>query len=114
MKHLSLVAAALLLGATAAGAQQPAAAPAADIPQMKCEPKPTVPGARMMEDPGIRRRVEREMKAYGDCVKAYVAERQAAAKSLQEAAKANADAGNIAVNEYNAFVKQMNDKASGN
>jgi hypothetical protein len=113
MKHVSLAAAALLLAATTAGAQQPAAG-AADIPQMKCEPKPTVPGQRMMEDPGIRRRVEREMKTYGDCVKAYVAERQAAAKSLQEAAKANADAGNTAVNEYNAFVKQMNDKASGN
>ena len=115
MKHVSLAAAALLLAATSAGAQQPAAGaqPPADIPQMKCEPKPVLPGQRMMEDPGTRRRFEREMKTYGECVKAYVGERQAAAKSLNEAAQAHAAAGNAAVVDYNAFVKQQNDAAAG-
>ena len=113
MKHVSVLAAALLLGATAAGAQQPATPAPADIPQMKCDPKPQMPGQKMMEDPSIRRRFEREMKTWGECVKAYVTERQAAAKSLQESAKAHADAGNAAVVEYNAFVKQQNDLASG-
>ena len=108
MKLLPLAVAALALGATAATAQQPT-----DIPPMKCEPKPRLPGERMMEDPSIRRRFEREMKTYGDCVKAYVAERQAAAKSFQEAAKAQAEAGNSAVAEYNAFVKQTNEAAAG-
>ena len=108
MKHVSLaVAAALIFGAASVAAQQPS-----DIPPMKCE-KPTVPGERMMEDSGIRRRVEREMKTYGECVKAYVAERQAAAKSLNAAAQANAEAGNSAVNEYNAFVKQSNERVGG-
>jgi hypothetical protein len=107
MKHASLAAAAFLLVATAASAQP------MDIPAMKCEPKPTLPGERMMADPSLRKRFEREMKTYGDCVKAYVSERQTAAKSYQEAAKAQADAGNSAVVEYNAFVKQTNEAAGG-
>ncbi len=106
MKSLTLAAAALLL----AGA---ATAQTTDVPAMKCEPKPKLAGERMMEDPTVRRRFERDMKTYGECVKAYVAERQTAAKSAQEAAKAQADAGNSAVVEYNAFVKQMNEAAGG-
>ncbi|HUP29934.1 MAG TPA: hypothetical protein VM122_07160 [Usitatibacter sp.] len=107
MKFPTLAAMALLLaGAGAASAQS------TEIPAMKCE-KPTMPGQKMMEDPGIRRRIEREMKTYGDCVKAYVAERQAAAKAHQEAAQAQANAGNTAVVEYNAFVKQQNEAAGG-
>ena len=108
MKFLSLAAVALLLaGAGAATAQT------TDVPAMKCEPKPNLPGERMMEEPTVRRRFERDMKTYGDCVKAYVAERQAAAKSYQEAAKAQIDVANSAVVEYNAFVKQMNEAAGG-
>ena len=105
MKHITLLAASLALGATTAVAQP------TDIPPLKCEPKPQLPGSKMMEEPSVRRRFERDMKAYGDCVKAYVAERHAAAKSHQEAAKANAEAGNVAVAEYNAFVKQTNEAA---
>ena len=108
MKSPTLAAAALLLaGAGAAMAQT------TDVPAMKCEPKPQLAGDRMMEDPSVRRRFERDMKTYGECVKAYVAERQAAAKSYQEAAKAQIDVGNSAVVEYNAFVKQMNEAAGG-
>ena len=51
------------------------------------------------------------MKMYGTCMRAYVAERQAAAQSLQAQAKAQADAGNEAVKEYNAKVKELNDLA---
>ena len=93
----------------AAVAQQPAAAPTPDAPAMKCEKPGNPPGAAMMADQSIRRRYEREVKTYGDCVKAYVAERQTAAKTLQESAKAHADAGNAAVNEYNTLMKQLND-----
>jgi hypothetical protein len=112
MKFLPLAAAALLLGAGAASAQTPAPQPAADIPAMKCPEKPTLLGERMMSDPSIRRRFDREMKSWGDCVKAYVAERYAAAKSLQEAAKAQADAGNAATNDYNDTIKKMNEAAA--
>ena len=106
MKFASaLFAAALLCSAAIAGAQQPA-----DIPAPKCE-KPQMPGSRMMEDRTIRTRFERDMKAHGDCVKAYVEERNAAAKSHAEAVKSNNEAAKKAVEEYNAFLKSINDAA---
>ena len=111
MKTLAFVAAGVLAYAAAvpAFAQQAAA----DVPPPKCGAVPTLPGERMMEDPTVRRRFDREMKTYGDCVKAYVAERQASAQSLQGQAKAHADAANAAVNEYNATLKKLNDMQAG-
>ena len=106
MKHALLLAAALLAAAGGASAQP------TDIPPIKCD-KPQLPGSKMMEDRGIRNRFERDMKAHGDCVKGYVAERQAAAKVHEEAMKAQAAAANTAVIDYNAFVKQTNDAAAG-
>jgi hypothetical protein len=103
----------LLVAALPAFAQTPAPAPSGpsmDVPPMKCD-APTLPSSRMMEDTTIRRRFEREVKTYGDCVKAYVKDRETIAKSMQEAAKANVDAGNKAVNDYNALMKQFNDAA---
>jgi len=101
---------ALAIATAPALAQQ---APAADVPPPKCGAAPTLPGERMMEDPSIRRRFEREMKTYGECVKAYVAERQVSAKALEAQAKAHAEAANAAVNEYNALLKKLNDTQSG-
>jgi len=105
MKYVPVLAAGLLLGPTGAAAQPPI-----DIPPVKCE-LPKLPGARMMEDVSIRKRFERDIKAHGDCVKAYVAERHASAKALQEQAKAHADAGNAAVVEYNTALKAINEAA---
>jgi hypothetical protein len=106
--------ASFLLAALPAFAQAPAAAtaPAAgnDIPPMKCE-TPTMPSSTMMADNTIRKRFERDVKAYGDCVKAWVADRQKVAVSLQEGAKANVDAGNKAVTDYNALMQKFNDAA---
>ena len=95
--------------ALSAGAQQ-AATPAPEIPKPTCN-APNMPGSKMMEEATVRRRFENDMKMYGTCMKAYVSERQAAAQSLQAQAKAQADAGNEAVKEYNARVKEMNDLA---
>ena len=89
-------------------AQAPAAAPAADIPPMKCE-TPNMPSDRMMAESNIRKRFEREVKEYGDCVKNWVADRQKVAVSLQESAKVNVEAGNKAVNDYNALMKKFNE-----
>ena len=111
MKTLAFIAAGVLAYAAAAPAFAQQAA--ADIPPPKCGAAPTLPGERMMEDPSIRRRFEREMKTYGDCVKAYVGERQASAQALQQQAKAHADAANAAVNEYNALLKKLNDTQAG-
>ena len=110
MKMLAIAAAGVLAYAAATPSF---AQPAAEVPQIKCGAVPNVPGERMMEDSTIRHRFEREMKTYGECVKAYVAERQAAANALQAQAKAHLDAGNAAVVEYNATMKKLNDAQAG-
>ena len=90
-------------------AQAPAAVPAVEVPSHKCGAMPNMPGERMMEDQSIRRRFEREVKTYGDCLKAYVAERQAVSNNLLAQAKANTEAANAVVNEYNASIKKLNE-----
>ena len=113
MKILTTLAAGVLAYSLAAPAfaQQPPAV--ADVPAVKCGEVPKLPGERMMEDPSIRRRFERDIKTYGECVKAYVAERQASANALQAQAKAHAEAANAAVNDYNAVLKKLNDSQAG-
>jgi hypothetical protein len=105
MKYAPLVAAVMLLGASVAMAAQPT-----DIPPVKCE-APKLPGSRMMEDTSIRKRFERDMKAHEECVKAYVAERNTAAKAHADAVKANNEAASAAVNDYNALLKSINEAA---
>ena len=61
MKHVPILAAALLLGATAAVAQQPS-----EIPAHKCGTPPAVPGEKMMAERMVRNRFEREVKTYGE------------------------------------------------
>jgi hypothetical protein len=112
MKTLAFIAAGVLAYAASAApafAQQGAA----EVPPPKCGAAPQLPGERMMEDNSIRRRFEREMKTYGECVKGYVSERQASALALQQQAKAHADAANAAVNEYNALLKKLNEAQAG-
>ena len=113
MKILAIAAAGALACALSTPSSAQTAAPAAEIPQPKCGTPPPLPGDRMMEDNSIRRRFERETKTYGDCMKAYVAERQASIKALQEQAKAHEQAANAAVIEYNATMKKYNDQAAG-
>jgi hypothetical protein len=101
MNRFTIAAAALLAGASAlAGAQQPAAAP--EVPRHKCEPKPVLPGQRMMADESVRKRFQRDLEAYKTCMKAFADERAAAAK-------AHTDAGNAAINEYNDTMKALQD-----
>ena len=92
------LAALLLAGAPAlALAQQPG-----EIPKHKCEPKPTLPGPRMMEDARVRKTFQNDIETYKKCMKAYSDERAAAAK-------AHTDAGNAAINEYNDTIKALQD-----
>jgi Spy/CpxP family protein refolding chaperone len=99
MKH-TLLAAAFALGATVAVAQSPApATPLPDVPKVKCEPKPEFPGRNA--SPNQRRNFDKELKDFGECTKAYVDERQAAARANQTAAQA-------AIDEYNAIISQIN------
>ena len=98
MNRITLAAAALIAGAAAlANAQS-----APEVPKHKCEPKPTLPGQRLMADDSVRKRFQRDLDAYKTCMKAYADERAAAAK-------AHTDAGNAAINEYNDTMKALQD-----
>ena len=103
------IALAALLLAAAANAQQPAApaaGAAASVPPLSCN-KPELPGRSLLDDTSVRRRFDRDLKAYGECMKAYVAERKASSESLNAQAAAHIDAGNKAVTEYNALMQQF-------
>jgi hypothetical protein len=103
MKRTSL-AGLLLAGVSAAAlAQQPPA----DIPKHKCEPKPVLPGPRMMEEPSVRKRFQRDVETYKNCMKSYADERAAAARAQTEA-------GNAAITEYNETMKALQDAQKSN
>ena len=102
MNRITL-AAVLLAGASpVALAQQ-----TADVPRHKCEPRPVMPGQRMMEDNSVRKRFQREIDTYKSCMKAYADERAASAK-------AHTDAGNAAIGEYNDTMKALQDAQKPN
>ncbi|MBL0142006.1 MAG: hypothetical protein IPP91_07985 [Betaproteobacteria bacterium] len=104
---------ALALGATTALAQAPATppaatapaataptAPAAVVPQPKCEPKPVYPGPTGMQDEKKVDAFRATLKAYQDCVKAYVAERKTVIDASNTAIRA-------LVEEHNAVMNKI-------
>ena len=98
MNRLTL-AAALLAGAIGpAQAQQSAP----EVPKHKCEPKPQMPMRALMSDNATRKKFQREVDEYKNCMKAYADERAAAAK-------AHTEAGNAAIGEYNETMKALQD-----
>ena len=97
MNRITLAAAIVACTCAVANAQQP---PPPEVPKHKCEPKPVLPGPRMMQDDSVRKRFQREIDAYKGCMKSYADERAAAAK-------AHTDAGNAAINEYNETMKAL-------
>ena len=99
----SYLAATLLAAAPFAMAQAtdaPKAAHAPDVPKPSCGAAPELPGRVILQDESVRKRFEGEVTRYKDCMKAYVEERQAAAK-------AHAAAGNEAVNDFNAWANAL-------
>jgi len=101
MKYPVLAASLLLGAASAAFAQAPAPAAApVDVPKAKCEPKPTLPSARMMEEPNVRRRFQKELDDYKKCMVGFVEERKAAMKAHETAA-------NATIEEYNKVMKDL-------
>lgn len=109
MKRLTLAAVMLAAApfafaqADAPKADAAAAKPAPDVPKLNCGPEPELPGRTMMQDSSLRKRFETDVQKYKECVKAYVDERQAAAR-------AHTHAGNEAVNSFNAWVKALDDE----
>ena len=75
-------------------------AQAQEVPKIDCGAKPDYPGRLGMSVDSKRKFFEREMKKYGDCVKTYLDARNKGIKDNETAAKA-------AVEDYNAFMKQI-------
>ena len=94
MKRI-LLAAALLAGATAVNAQNPG-----DVPKPKCDNKPDYPGRLAMQSDNRRKVFDREVKAYKECMMAYIEDRKASIKAHDAAA-------NAAVDEYNGLMKKI-------
>ena len=100
----ALLAAAPFAFAQATDAAKPAdAVKAPDVPKPNCGVAPELPGRTIMQDTAVRKRFEGEVQKYKECMKAYVDERQAAAR-------AHTAAGNEAVNGFNAWVKALDDE----
>ncbi len=96
----ALTLAAIALTASIAGAQQPAASAMPTVPASTCV-KPDLPGA--FADSRRFERFNKEGKAYSDCIKKYVDETKGLSDALIEA-------GNKAINEYNAFAKEVEER----
>jgi hypothetical protein len=100
MNRPILIVAALFAFAAGAVRAQQAAAP--EVPKHKCDNKPQAPMRAMASDTAARKKFQREIEEYKNCMKAYSDERSAAAK-------AHNDAGNAAINEYNETMKALQD-----
>jgi hypothetical protein len=96
----TLLAAALLLAASSAGAVD---APQVQKPQ--CDPIPRPPGAAMRSEEMVMKRFKRDVDRYEKCMKAYVDEHQALAKANNEAANAAADEYNKTISDINKELK---------
>ena len=94
----------IILAAAVAALALPALAETAapEIPKPKCDPKPEYPGRLAMQVDTRRHSFEREIKAYRECMQAYIDERKAATS-------ANAAAGNAAIEDYNTVMKKINE-----
>jgi hypothetical protein len=97
MKRIAIAAAALALSASVVFEAQ-----AAEIPKHKCESPPEVPGRIVSQQRGVLERFNKELKAYQDCMTAYLEERKADMKAHQEAA-------NATIEEYNAAMRAINE-----
>lgn len=94
MKRI-ILAAALLACATTPFAQ------GSEVPKSQCDPKPEYPGRLVMQSDSRAKAFNNEVKKYAECMKKYVADRQAATKE-------NSDAANAAIEEYNTVMKKIN------
>ena len=77
-------------------------------PKHTCVKPPDHPGRVANE--AVLRTWTRQVNNYLGCLKAYIAETQAAAKPYQDAAKVYIDATNAAIEEFNAAAKQYTDQ----
>jgi hypothetical protein len=100
MKRITIAAALALCFAIPA--VQAADPPAPVVAPSKCEPKPEYPGKLALQSENRVKSFRKELDAYKDCINAYLAERKVAVK-------ANEDAANATIAEYNAVMKKINE-----
>ncbi len=75
---------------------------APEVPKPKCEPKPVLPGQRMMEEQSVRKRFQGDLDAYKKCMSTYLDDRKASMKAHETAA-------NAAIEDYNGTMKALAD-----
>ena len=100
MKTHKLIAAAASLAATAALAQP------TDVPKHSCEPKPAYPGLKAMKSAVEVKAFEDSMKAYKECIVAYISARKTSVKS-------HLSAENAAAQEYNDTMGKIRSDQEG-
>ena len=94
MKLTRIAAAVAFLGAPSVFAQ------GSDIPRHSCEPKPVYPGLKAMKSDIEVKAFEGSMKAYKDCIIAYVSQRKSSIKAHESAESA-------AAKEYNETMAKI-------
>lgn len=94
MKQSAIAAALFCIGATTALAQ------GTDIPRHSCEPKPAYPGLKAMRSDVEVKAFEASMKAYKECIIAYISQRKSSIKA-HEAAESTA------AKEYNETMAKI-------
>jgi hypothetical protein len=108
----SIVAAVLVALAGSAAGQQPAPgaepATAAAAPKHSCTKPGEHPGRLASETQ--QRTWTRNVNAYLECLKKFVAEEQAIAKPLIEQSRPHIDAANAAIDEYNKSSKEFREQ----
>jgi len=92
-----------LLAAALVAASNAFAQSAAPIPKPSCE-KPKLPGEMMRSDASVTKRYNQDVEAWQKCMKGYIDERQAVMKANEEAA-------NAAIKDYNDTIKSLNEAA---
>jgi hypothetical protein len=100
MKTHKIIAAAASLAATAALAQP------TDVPKHTCEPKPAYPGLKAMKSDVEVKAFEAAMKAYKECIVAYISARKTSIKQHQSAE-------NAAAQEYNDTMGKIRSDQEG-
>ena len=79
-----------------------AAAQAPGVPEQKCEPKPTYPGLKALRSDVEVKAFESQIKAYKECIMAYITDRKSAVKANEQAASAAADEHNKVMEKIRA------------
>ena len=95
MKRIAVAAAIVSAFAISAHAQAPS-----NVPEQKCEPKPTYPGLKALKSDVEVKAFVAQIKAYKECIMGYISERRAAEK-------ANANAANAAADEHNKVMDKI-------